>query len=453
MIFQLPVLKDRIAKIIVKVTGVVSYTKQYISSKQRLYSLLALLDLAIIMIIIINGIQPAQRIFDPVVTSVVTPMMPLKPIEAKKSQKEVFGFAPYWTFDKLNTVNFDVLTTFAYFGVEVGPGGYLVKDDVGYTTFKSKKATALFKKAHQHGTRVVLTLTQMNNNSIIQILDNPDAQTIAINQAVSEVEARGIDGINLDFEYAGDPGEAYRNKFTQFAARLTQKMHEEVPSSQVTVSVYASSVKDPKIYNIAALSASTDGIFMMAYDFAHLNADHAIPTAPLYGHKEGKYWYDVSTAVDDFLSVMPAEKLILGVPWYGYNYLVYQPQVKAETRPSYYWSGKPVVQTYGYAHESVRSDMPNINGYMSGWDDAGKVEWRAYYVPAVGSWRMIFIENRESLGIKYDFALYKHLGGVGIWALGFEEGKHEVWDLLAEKFGMKLADAFIVNKNIQETYE
>src|SRR5581483_1892320 len=36
-------------------------------------------------------------------------------VAVKKTQYEVFGFAPYWTIKKLDNVDFDVLTTFAYF--------------------------------------------------------------------------------------------------------------------------------------------------------------------------------------------------------------------------------------------------------------------------------------------------------------------------------------------------
>ena len=55
---------------------------------------------------------------------------------------------------------------------------------------------------------------------------------------------------------------------------------------------------------------------------------------------------------------------------------------------------------------------------------------------------MVFIEDEKSLGLKYDFAKDKQLAGVGIWALGFDDGKKELWTLLEDKFGQKItADA------------
>jgi spore germination protein len=404
--------------------------KKY-QKKEIQYWIAAVADLALILIILFNGATPAQQLIAPLISS------KLEPLETAKSNYEVFGFAPYWTFNNLDNVNFDVLTTFAYFGVEVDENGNLDKDSKGYEVFKSDKATNTFKKAHQHGTKVVLTVTQMDNANIRGLMDSPEAQENAINQIVAEVKGRGIDGVNIDMEYTGNPGQDYRDKFTVFTTNLTNRLHQEMPHSKVTVSVYASAVKEPKIYDIGQLGQVVDGVFMMAYDFAVAGSDNAIPTAPLYGHKEGKYWYDISTAVDDFLKRMPADKLILGVPYYGYNYLVYTPEVKAETRPYYSWRGTPKAQTYSIALENIKPDMPGIDNYTRGWDEYGKVGYVAYHIIETDTWRMLFIDDEKSLAEKYKFAKSKDLAGVGMWALGFDNGKQELWNLLASEFGTR----------------
>lgn len=356
-----------------------------------------------------------------------------------KKEYEVFGFAPYWNIDKLDNINFNVLTTLAYFDLPVNSSGYIDGQSPGYQSFLSDSATQLFKKAHTNGTRVVATLTQMDNYSITSLMDNPSAQEGLINDTTSLVKKRGIDGVNIDFEYFGDPGDEYRNKFSYFVSNFANVMHKKVPGSKVTVSVYASAIKDPKIYDIGSLASTADGIFMMAYDFAVASSQNAIPTSPLYGHKEGQYWYDVSSAVADFLTVMPSKKLILGLPWYGYNYPVYNPKVMAQTAQGYWLNSWP--QTY--------SDANQIGSALTGWDDLGKVSWKAY--AANGVWRMIFMEDPKSLKIKYDFAKQKKLAGVGMWAMGNDYGKTELWDLLANEFGSKLVNNQIIDKKINDT--
>lgn len=412
-------------------------------------------------------------------TSVVTSIMPivspiaenyfdsLRPLKEGKDSKEIFGFAPYWTINKLDNVDFNTLTTLAYFGVPIAADGNLVTDSTGYDVFKSDKATEIFKRAHDNGTRVVLTVTQMDQDAILMFLDDPSAQQRAIDQTTDMVVKRGIDGINIDVEYVGSPDFSYQEKFNVFVKNMTSVMHKKVPGSRVTVSVLASSAKDPipnrqsgqKLYDIKSLSQNSDGIFMMAYDFATTSSDYAIPTSPLYGHKEGKYWYDVSSAVEDFLKLMPAEKLILGLPWYGYNYPVNTPQVKAPRNPGYYttywyrwrkyWQFHEYsshAQTYANAVEEI---TPAAANFQSGWDEYGQVGWKAHYDAAAGVWRMIFLEDAKSLGIKYDFAKEKNLGGVGMWALGFDEGKTDLWNVLREKFGAKLADSRVTSRQIE----
>jgi spore germination protein YaaH len=220
-------------------------------------------------------------------------------------------------------------------------------------------------------------------------------------------------------------------------------MHQSLPGSNVTVSVYASAAKFPKIYDIGAIAKATDGIFMMAYDFATSGSDNAMPTDPLYGYKEGKYWYDVSTAVEDFAKVMPKNKLILGLPWYGYDYPVSQPSVKAAKDDgyySYYWYRGRKYRTFvarPQAHASTYAlAKSNIAPDQEGWDEEAQVGWKAY--KDSDGWRMIYLDDEKSLGIKYDFAKQQGLGGVGMWALGFDDGSTELWTLLEDKFGKKL---------------
>lgn len=409
--------------------------KKYPFLTQRVWSYVTLgLSIFCLLLIFIFGTSASK-----LVSPLIDPLHSLTQSQVKNNGHEVFGFGPYWTINKLDNVDFNVLTTFSYFGVPVNYDGTLDRTDHGYTVFQSKTATDIFRKAHAHGTRVVLTLTSMDNDTIDAFLTRPEAQQRTIAEAVQEVKSRGIDGINVDFEYVGNPGPEERNAFSSFIKGLTEKMHKEVPASKVTVSVYASAASATKLDDITALAANSDGIFMMAYDFAVAGSDIAMPTAPLYGKKEGKYAYDVSTAVDDFLAKMPANKLILGVPYYGYNYVVSKPGVNVPTLPPL-----GTAQTIEYAKE-------NITAEQSGWDDVGEVGWKAYYDANSGAWRVLFQDDAKSLGIKYDFAKEKNLGGVGIWALGFDNGSNNLWAVLETKFGDKeIADARIVKRSISD---
>lgn len=400
------------------------------------YFSLVLLSLFMCLLVLINN-DLGQKIISPIWESIHG----LEPLKESKKSHEVFGFAPYWTFNKLDNVDYETLTTFAYFGIDVYEDGTLDTEGPGYTTFMSDKATTIFKKAHSHGTRVVLTVTQMDNDILDLFLADSAAQEKAVKNIVTIVKQRGIDGVNVDFEYDGTPPLGHSEAYTNFVSILRAELTKEIPHSQLTISVYASAANATRLYDIGAISPHVDGIFMMAYDFYARGSDTAMPTAPLYGAKSGKYSYDIASAVDDFLKKIPADKLILGVPYYGYSYLMYEPKPFTETRPSWSWRGSPTAQTIEYVSSNIQAEK-------SGWDEDGQVAWQAHYIAETDTWRMIFLEDERSLGIKYDFAKSKNLKGVGMWALGFDNGTDKYWALLKDKFGTKLADSRITNSPI-----
>src|SRR3989344_8549349 len=61
----------------------------------------------------------------------------------RASNYEVFGFAPYWTINKLDSVDYTTLTTLAYFGVPIKAEGGLDRNDYGYEIFRGDKASDL----------------------------------------------------------------------------------------------------------------------------------------------------------------------------------------------------------------------------------------------------------------------------------------------------------------------
>src|SRR5579884_1727705 len=73
-----------------------------LTTKRSRYFSAAILDGVFILFILFNAVISAQKFFSPLVS-------PLRPLQAGKGGYEVFGFAPYWTFDKLDNVNFNVL--------------------------------------------------------------------------------------------------------------------------------------------------------------------------------------------------------------------------------------------------------------------------------------------------------------------------------------------------------
>lgn len=342
--------------------------------------------------------------------------------EKLNMQKEVFGFLPYWYIDSAKNINFDVLTTLAYFDLGLLSNGAIDTSAPGWAKLNTPSTQEIFNEARQHNTEVVLTFTVFQNQTIEGLLLSPESRDRAMNVMVDSVKQLRVDGINIDVEYQGNASPELRQAFTTFVRQVSKKMHTEMPESQVTVSMYAGSAKYSMLYEVKPLSEVTDGIFIMAYDFSTASSERAAPNAPLTGSPK-TYWYDISSAIGDFLaSGAHPDKLILGVPYYGYDWPTSGQAPKSVVVP-----GRSRAVTY----DMVRTIIEQHGGVRK-WDYEAQSPYVAYHEG--GQERVIYYDDAESLALKYDAINAHNLKGAGIWALGQDGGADELWELLERKF-------------------
>ena len=99
-------------------------------------------------------------------SSPAPPAAATDPAEAAGLRRQVFGFLPYWEVSGASSkLNYDVLSTIAYFSVGANARGDLRKRDgdgsltTGWAGWTSSSMTQVIDQAHARGTRVVLTIT------------------------------------------------------------------------------------------------------------------------------------------------------------------------------------------------------------------------------------------------------------------------------------------------------
>jgi chitinase len=83
---------------------------------------------------------------------------------------------------------------------------------------------------------------------------------------------------------------------------------------------------------------------------------------------------------------MPAEKLVLGIPFYGHG-------------------AKDLSYTINY------KDIINLQGYIEKWDDVAKVP----YLENTAGETVLVYENARSIGCKCEYLLKHHLRGAMYW--------------------------------------
>ena len=344
-------------------------------------------------------------------------------------RKQVFGFLPYWmlTDSALASMNYQLVSTIAYFSVNANYQGNLVKGtasnpSTGWAGWTSSRMTDVINRAHVNGVKVVLTVTMMawdsaSANRQAVLLGSSTARSRLVNQIVAAVQNRGADGVNLDFEPLAT---SLRDDYVRFVRQLKRALVNHGVGSYLTVCVMAGSATWATGYDVAGLTAdgAADGLFVMGYDYHWSGSSRAGGVAPI----QSPYTIDVAGTMADFLNETSASKLIWGVPYYGRTWPTSSSALNATTL-----GGGSKSYTYtGHLAQAAQ--------YGRRWDDVGKVPWYRYWDGAAGHWVQGYYDDVASLGAKYDLINAHGMAGTGMWTLLMDQGRDELWRLLARKF-------------------
>ena len=346
--------------------------------------------------------------------------------------REVFGFAPYWAIANSSQWNYSLLTTVAYFGLDINADGSIATSTRGWTGWTSQDLVNTINAAHAAGDRAVVVIKAFDNGTINQIVTTTSATQAAITNTINAIASKNLDGVNVDFE--GSANSSYPNLqsgFTNFMQQLSTQVHARWPQAMVSVDTYSGSASwDGGIFKIGDLAPNVDAFFVMAYDMAFgNNPGHAGANAPLNGGT-----YNDTTSVSQYLSKAPASKILLGVPYYGFKWST------VDNTPNSASSGGAQADTYA----GVLSDLScGAQQQTQSWDSIAASPWVSWYSPATndpcggnhGSWRELYYDNASSLGDKYDLVNNNNLLGTGMWALGYDGTSQDLWNALRVKFG------------------
>ena len=350
-------------------------------------------------------------------------------------RREVFGFLPYWEVsDGANVLNYDVLSTIAYFSVGADTAGNLLKQNgdgsttTGWGGWTSSRLTTLIDAAHAKGTRVVLTIsmfawTDGQATKQAALLGNPAARQNLARQAAAAVRDRGGDGINLDFEPIVS---TYGDEFTALVREFRAELDAIAPGYQLTFDTTGYIGNYP--IEAATAPGGADAIFVMGYDYRGSSSSPVGSISPLTGPT-----YDLTDTVKAYTARVPASKLILGVPYYGRAWSTDSDQPHAGNI-SGTKHGTSVTAIY-----TTAAQLAAENGRR--WDATDQSPWTAYRretctstYGCVTNWRQLWYDDAESLRLRYDLVNAYGLRGAGIWALGYDDARTELNQALADKF-------------------
>ncbi len=346
------------------------------------------------------------------------------PTHPTLSKKIVYGFLPYWTIKTAQVP--PQLSHLGYFSVTVDKTGNFVTTfegnrEPGWRIFTSSDFQDLREHTNMQKQHLEVVITMMDADDITSFLQNPRAQETCLANLKILIKTQPIEGINLDIEYAGEVTESLREKYIAFVQRVATMTKQLDPDFHLSIDVFADSAAKRRIWDISSLAPLVDRIIIMAYDFSRSSSPQSGPVAPLFGSTTKRWDTDITQNLKAFLDVVPAEKIILGIPFYGYEWQTISEDPGALTYP----------KTGGLAtYKRVRKLIADL-GIQERWDTDALSPYLTYKDGY--KTQMIYYENSRSLSYKLDLVNQAGLGGIAIWALGYEGETQELWDVIRDK--------------------
>ncbi|MBI2620674.1 hypothetical protein HYW61_00415 [candidate division WWE3 bacterium] len=360
----------------------------------------------------------------------------------------VYGFMPYWMLDETENIQIDKLTDVSFFALRVDKDGHISKwledgtKDPAYQEWRSnKKLKRLIEESKRRGVKFSLTIISHEDKVTDAFLECAACWDIFFADVKDELDYAEISNINVDFERTSETEVDIADKYTEFIRYVKNRLDGAYGDSDLVVSSFADAYIRDRITKPHELASVADAIFLMSYDFYRPDSETSGPIAPIGGFEKCGaslptphfvrrcYEYDITTMLSDYLANVPPSKIIFGVAYYGYNWVVdsYQP----------YATRIPGSDDYGYSSAQTYKDIVDLElEYRPEirWDSEGSAPYFTYTSKKTGSLRQVFYENEESLKVKYDLIKKHNLTGVGIWALGYDGGYQELWELLGREF-------------------
>ncbi|WP_304507725.1 glycosyl hydrolase family 18 protein [Anaerotignum sp.] len=309
-------------------------------------------------------------------------------ISFKKSPGESYlvnGYAyPYIESTVLNqTVPY--LSFLSIFSYGFYPDGQLIPpDDEG-----------LLLAAREYHAAPILVLTPLDENEkfsnklISQVVNDPAARENLINNLLTVMGQKGYYGVDVDFEFVLPTD---KEGFISFISQLKGAMSEAGYKVFVALAPKTSATQQGLLYeahDYKRIGEIADYIFLMTYEWGYAYGP-PMAVAPLNKVRE---------VYDYAVQEIPPEKIIMGIPNYGYDWTL--PFLRGENR----------AVTLGN-QEAVQMAMDLRAEIL--FDEIGQSPY-FFYTDEEGSAHVVWFEDARSIDAKIRLAEEYGFIGFGYW--------------------------------------
>ncbi|NMA83655.1 MAG: LysM peptidoglycan-binding domain-containing protein [Epulopiscium sp.] len=238
------------------------------------------------------------------------------------------------------------------------------------------------------------------------ILNDEALQDKVLDEAIRIMDEKGYKGLDFDFEYLGA---ANREPYVRFIRKAAARMREKGYFISVALAPKLSAGQIGTLYeghDYQALGEIVDFIFFMTYEWGW-SGGPPMAVSPIN---------QVRKVMDYAISVVPKDKIMMGMPLYGYDWTL--PYVRGG-KFARAISPQQAIEIAARYHARIEYDpiaqAPHFNYY----DEQGRQH-------------EVWFEDARSVQAKFD--LVKELGirGFFYWVLGYDFPQN--WLLIEDNF-------------------
>ena len=336
--------------------------------------------------------------------------------------KEVFGWHPYWMGDSWKNYPFELLSTLSYFSYKVDPvtGSYSNPKQI-----EEWRNTALIDSAQVNKTKVLLTVSSHGRSNNNKFLGDRGKWSVLIDSVTKLIKDRNADGVDLNFEQLPY---LKRERFNLFVKQLREHLNNQINVKKPIISITLPAVDSREVFDIIELQKHADLMVIMGYDY---NTGNQIQGAVAPLRSSEGLDISLSNTVSFYMDIgIDPQKTILALPYYG---SMWTGNMDENGEVSSNFERKV---TYREIMNLFSSDVA-INSKTSPFLD--KRSMTNYYNLSYpdNSTKEIWFDDDFTLGKKFDYAISQNLKGIGIWALGYDNGYLELWDVIDDRFASK----------------
>ncbi|MGE8205593.1 glycosyl hydrolase family 18 protein [Heyndrickxia sp. NPDC080065] len=306
-----------------------------------------------------------------------------------KYESEGFSYITPSTPERnLMTVqNFAPINT--YFGIFE----YHFLEDGSLSTLDDEQLIRIMRE-HKVAPLVVitnLTTTGFSPELTRRVLNSPELRERLINNIYNLVKSKNYAGVNIDFERVR---ESERDLYSGFLHSLRERLKPEGYFTTVAVPAKTNDeVSWLKGYDYGGIGAAVDFIFIMAYDF-HEASSLPGPVAPIT---------EVEKTIRYALNLIRSDKIILGVPRYGYEWTMSNGTVESARAVSVASATATAMKYQVPIQYSTEYQQP----FYSYRDESGKRH-------------IVWFEDSRARAQKLELVVKYRLRGIGAWQLGLQ---------------------------------